>query len=711
MKICFMCDLHLPPERNALQYKVMQWAIDDAIKKNTDCIVFAGDVTCDGNFDVYSDFIEKMDTVGIPFVFIPGNSDLRNMKFSSEICNMHSPVRSILGNTCIFAVNDADRSISEDVFEILESAKCDDIVFMHHPITELDKNSSAMMKKWRERHSDVFLFCGHSHTSSVNGKDIQLQAMDPDKAIGENPCITYFDTETKSVRKAYYFSPVPTDFYNYFGISCYDTIKQIEFAIENKLKYIELRPACINEDEEKLLKLINDWRSSGGVGLSVHMPDVYYCNGRAYYEEPIEKYINLINKIDADRITQHVPVVAVGEANDSVLSHICSHIADTVAGLAKPIIIGIENMHMTPSEKDDNNRRFGYTPDECERFIDILSDKTCCQVGFNFDIGHARNNAPFSRYQISTWLALLGKRIVGYHIHQVTPDGDAFENHMPITDIYGKLISYSSLFRNWTEGCVNKAPIIFEMRGSDSYQITLDTFSKHRCNIFDIHSHTYYSSCGRDDPRELIRTAVNNGISMLGISDHAHCIKSRKDVYLKELHSVAKEFECVITILRGIEINTLPQYFDINKAYEIAPFDYCLLESITNPESQVGPYLIDFCNKIDTVCGIAHTDLFEYCTMYGYDPEEYFALMAENNIFWEMNVTYDSIHRYREHQYVFDFMNDENKLRIVRESRLPISIGNDSHRCEDYDGFKVHSMYHFLKLQGIRTADEVFKIR
>lgn len=94
--------------------------------------------------------------------------------------------------------------------------------------------------------------------------------------------------------------------------------------------------------------------------------------------------------------------------------------------------------------------------------------------------------------------------------------------------------------------------------------------------------------------------------------------------------------------------------------------------------------------------------------MYGYDYEEFFKKMAENNIFWEMNVSFDSIHKYREHQYVKDFMADENKIELVKRCGVYVSVGFDGHRLEDYDGYRVHEMYDFLKQKGIKTADELF---
>ena len=80
-----MCDLHLPVDRNALQHDILNWAIADIKKKGPDCIVCAGDVTCDGDINVYQEFILKMNAVDIPFFYIPGNSDLRNFDSANKI--------------------------------------------------------------------------------------------------------------------------------------------------------------------------------------------------------------------------------------------------------------------------------------------------------------------------------------------------------------------------------------------------------------------------------------------------------------------------------------------------------------------------------------------------------------------------------------------------------------------------------------------------
>ena len=116
-------------------------------------------------------------------------------------------------------------------------------------------------------------------------------------------------------------------------------------------------------------------------------------------------------------------------------------------------------------------------------------------------------------------------------------------------------------------------------------------------------------------------------------------------------------------------------------------------------------FLFAFCKKLGIPCGIAHTDLFKYCDARGYDYQTFFSKMAENNIFWEMNVSYDSIHKYKEHQYVLDFINDKEKLEIVKKTGVVVSIGSDCHRCEEYSGFQLHAIYTFLKKKEIKIFD------
>lgn len=483
MIIGFLCDLHLPPAKEVLQYDVMQWALDDLTEKKPDCIAFAGDVTCDGNREVYHHFVKKMQSLGIPFLFIPGNSDLRCPDCCEEISRISSPCENHINGIRIFAVNDCTADVSDEQITALEKADDHSIVFMHHPVAGYPEKTRQTFSQWRKNHENTMVFYGHHHESVVEGNDIGLQALDPDKAVGECPCITYYDTDTRKLRKSYYPAPVPQDMYPCFGISCYDTIGHIEFGIQNGLVNLELRPNCIHADRALLTEKIAQWRQNGGKNLCIHLPDVTYQDGVAVSPE-MDRFMELARDLKADRLTQHVPRVSVEavQGDPSVLDRICGYLAEQFNSIPHPMVIGVENMHMTAQERPDETRRFGYLPEECLAFMNALAAKCSHKVGINFDIGHARNNIPFSQaYQISTWLAMVGKHIVGYHIHQVTPTEEKYVNHTAITHIYGRLISFASFFKCWSNGIINKAPVIFEMdTPADAYSITLKTFQQHQ---------------------------------------------------------------------------------------------------------------------------------------------------------------------------------------------------------------------------------------
>lgn len=485
MKICFCCDLHLPFDRNALQYDVLEWAVGRIKKKTPDCVVFAGDATCDGNMEVYRFFVKRLKETSVPFIYIPGNSDLRNQESREEIRTLSSDCINVIGQYVIYAVNDSDANVSDSDLNCLSGADENSVVFMHHPPEEHKRNRERLLE-WRRKHAATPVFFGHLHRSfhigDSTGGSFALQAMDPDKAIGECPCISYYDTETKKIEKDYFSCPVPEDIYDRFGFSCFSVEEQIALAVDKGIKYLELRPKCLDSDVNVLKELIKKWRSACGEELSLHLPDISYKNGGVVADERIDEYFELAETLKVGRFTQHVPKISVRTVKEDPgsIDRICAFLAGRINALKTPVTVGIENMHMTKNDTPDDGRRFGYIPEECLLFMQALASKCIYKVGVNFDFGHARNNAPFSKkYQISTWLSMLGKYAVGYHVHQVTNNGK-FENHMAITDVYGELISYASFFRYWSENKVQKAPLIFEMRPKDAYETTLQCFEKYR---------------------------------------------------------------------------------------------------------------------------------------------------------------------------------------------------------------------------------------
>ena len=242
--------------------------------------------------------------------------------------------------------------------------------------------------------------------------------------------------------------------------------------------------------------------------------------------------------------------------------------------------------------------------------------------------------------------------------------------------------------------------------------------------IQDLHSHTYYSFCGKDKPEEIIEAAIAGGIEAFGITDHAHGVgHAKNEVYYAASDGVTfsdygktliryydhicllkQKYAGKIKIFSGIEINTqksVPQAM-LPTRVDVSFFDYCLIEHLDRADSLTGGDVFSFAKRCGCpVSGIAHTDLFSHIATLGIDPLDYFKRMADMNIFWEMNVSYDSIHHYREHEYVKRFLSDENQQDIVRKSGVKLSVGFDGHRVEDYKPERVIDCCNNLKTLGL----------
>ncbi len=244
--------------------------------------------------------------------------------------------------------------------------------------------------------------------------------------------------------------------------------------------------------------------------------------------------------------------------------------------------------------------------------------------------------------------------------------------------------------------------------------------------IQDIHSHTYYSFCGKDKPETLIEAAIAGGIEVLGICDHNYGIGfGRKEFYKSESEISNEDYERTlvryfdhisllkekyadrIKILRGIEIATT-----LTRDRVLLPektpvffFDYALVEHILPiKDSAIAGDLLGFAKRVGCPLGIAHTDLFAFIDELGEDPKDYLARMAKAGIFWELNVSFDSIHHYHEHEYVAAFFESREQQELVRASGLKMSVGFDSHKADEYRADRVREACERLSELGIAQA-------
>ena len=319
--------------------------------------------------------------------------------------------------------------------------------------------------------------------------------MDPDKAIGGPPAVVILeDSPDGSLRfseleipdfEASDITRWPVAerkiFLDHVGISgMTEPLETLDFAAGERIGAVELRCTTLATTPENELKnALARWRGSGGNILSLHLPDLGWKDGALTGSDEVSQFVRAAAELGCTRLTLHVPKMSVNDFADravreTVLDHTVQRIAEA-NGLG--MSVGIENMHMRKSEKTDGFRRYGYTVEECRDWLDLLRERLPKpgMTGFHFDIGHARNNPPYSSMEpISTWLAGLGPEMNAMHLHQVekAPEG-GLANHRPLRTLFGPMISLSSLFLAWKAGQVPHVPMFLEIRsglGPESYR-------------------------------------------------------------------------------------------------------------------------------------------------------------------------------------------------------------------------------------------------
>lgn len=243
----------------------------------------------------------------------------------------------------------------------------------------------------------------------------------------------------------------------------------------------------------------------------------------------------------------------------------------------------------------------------------------------------------------------------------------------------------------------------------------------------DLHSHTYYSFCGGDQPEEVIEAAIAGGIEVLGITDHNYGIGyARTDVFFSEaedlkdnyertlkryydhINLLKEKYEGKIKILRGIEVATLNEgRYALPENADISFFDYCLVENLDwKGRTTTNGDIFSFAKRCRCPVGIAHTDMFSFIQSIGEEPFAYFNKMAQQGIFWEMNVNLDSIHKGHEHEYMLKFFENKEQQEIVRRSGVCLSVGFDGHRVYDYKPERIKDYCRQITQMGITLAFE-----
>ncbi len=477
MKIAVIGDLHLPYIKGTPQWDFWDWAKNNIIEKEPDAVVVIGDISADGNAEVVGCFLQDMKKLPGEKLIIRGNSDLRSdgKKIKKMLSNY--AVKTISGWNLI-AMDEGDGSLLKEDF-----LDCGDrvLLFTHHDFSEeITYTDNLKLYVFGHIHKNTYVRKNKTEIYSING-------CDPDKTIGAAPQIAYFEVSESEITVSketweeagacQWTKEEKEKLIHLMGISCYKAIEDIEFAAEKRLACVELRPNAVEEDRNTLQSCVQHWRNICGEYLSVHMPDIGYDGESLIGVEEWIKSIELVRDVKADGLTIHVPKTSVLNMQSGGKECISDFLKEMLSKLPNTIKIGIENMHMTEGEATDDRRRFGYLPAECIEWAAYLSKVCGREIKLHLDVGHARNNRPFSEpYTLGVWYTLLGTDINAYHIHQTSNDNGVFHNHQPIGGIYEELISYGSFLQSWKQGRISHSPMFVEVKNPKKAYAGIEAF-------------------------------------------------------------------------------------------------------------------------------------------------------------------------------------------------------------------------------------------
>lgn len=202
----------------------------------------------------------------------------------------------------------------------------------------------------------------------------------------------------------------------------------------------------------------------------------------------------------------------------------------------------------------------------------------------------------------------------------------------------------------------------------------------------DLHNHTTFSYDGTNTPEEIIENAIAHSVDVIGITDHQFSIGGDLREYKSRLDACRKKYASKITVLRGLEIGTRPAPHDLNPR-DTDDLDYVLFESLDDHRAMDLNEFFKWRQQFNCRCGLAHCDIFRLGERYNVDM---LRLMRQHNLFWELNISGN-------YDYYYDFLTNEKKRLAVKQSRIPVTVGSDTHWIEEY------------RFRQLRRANELIK--
>ena len=477
MKIACFADLHLTDNFNTVKLSVLRWALNEAKKRKVDMIALLGDMTAVGTMRQSEKILSEISAADIPFCSTCGNAEYRHSSLDGAPRLFDIPPDD---DSAIFMINTAGGTPNAADLERLAAlpSGAGKVLLTHTPPDQWQNNARELLQQAQRRLAVTALLAGHTHIDS----DLTLRGLDPDKAAGAPPGFelltgsaeTFWQRETitmPDIDPATWDKAARDRLHGLFGVcTMYKPAEVLREAAQLHIPHAELR--CIQQFPDELPEIIASWRQAGGKTLSMHLAELNAADC-PFLAESVSKAI----EYRCDRVTLHVPRVIAAQFAEKKAALLDNFDRFITPLLAADISIGIENLHTTPEARSDDTRNFGCNIAECRYWIELLREKYHTdKIGFHCDIGHARNNAPFSSVEnLSDYYCEMGKIINGWHFHQVVQQSDgSFKNHRDLTGFFTKLITLGGFLMAHRIGQFGDAPIFLEVTtpngGINSYR-------------------------------------------------------------------------------------------------------------------------------------------------------------------------------------------------------------------------------------------------
>ncbi len=489
MKIGLVCDSHVGGGEKSPQKAYLIKAVELMKKDGIDISVHLGDVTAFGEVNVFDDCVSRLKQINNSYVLL-GNADVRKKDDKDKVLSRARDVSFSVEGRTFLGLNVVSSTLCEEDFNKMENLCDGDVLMMHFGVHSLVPECKERMERILHNRA-LTVIHAHSHKwfdyNIGKSRVVGLRALDPDKSIGDYPCITYFDTENDNfIEKIFSTSKeVLQDVSSFFGISCADNERELSFAILHGIKGVELRMSVVN-NSEKVNCLIEEWRAKTNGYLSAHMPNLKVNGENIEGEDEWLKALELAISFNVNSLTVHPPKIKKSTiySNKELLERLVNFYSNAFSKLDKSVKIGIENIHKTKAETEarltNEELGFGYVPEDVLFLVGKINEKFGYdRVGVVLDVGHTKNNGNLSSiYTVGRWYEMVGSETVAYHIHQVLSTENGMKNHNAIENWFGPLISYASFFYSWEKDVINRAPVFLEMRGGENYLKSIDAFNK-----------------------------------------------------------------------------------------------------------------------------------------------------------------------------------------------------------------------------------------